>query len=83
MRLMQFQIDDMIKAALAEDINYIDVTTDYLVDEDKVNTAQYVAKAEGVLCGIEIALRVFTLLDPTATFEVTIQIGRASCRERV
>ena len=75
MRLMQFQIDDMIKAALAEDINYIDVTTDYLVDEDKVNTAQYVAKAEGVICGIEIALRVFTLLDPTATFEVLIHDG--------
>ena len=75
MRLMQFQIDDMIKSALAEDINYIDVTTDYLVDEDKVDTAQYVAKAEGVLCGIEIALRVFTLLDPTATFEVLIRDG--------
>ncbi|MBP3270833.1 MAG: carboxylating nicotinate-nucleotide diphosphorylase, partial [Ruminococcus sp.] len=75
MRLMQFQIDDMIKNALAEDINYIDVTTDYLVDEDKVDTAQYVAKAEGVLCGIDIALRVFTLLDPTAEFEVLIHDG--------
>lgn len=75
MRLMQFQIDDMIKTALAEDINYIDVTTDYLVDEDKTDTAQYVAKAEGVLCGIEIALRVFTLLDPTAQFEVLIHDG--------
>lgn len=75
MRLMQFQIDDMIKSALAEDINYIDVTTDYLVDEDKVDTAQYVAKAEGVLCGIDIALRVFTLLDPTASFEVLIHDG--------
>ena len=72
---MQFQIDDMIKNALAEDINYIDVTTDYLVDEDKIDTAQYVAKAEGVLCGIEIALRVFTLLDPTASFEVLIRDG--------
>lgn len=75
MRLMQFQIDDMIKTALAEDINYIDVTTDYLVDEDKINTAQYVAKASGVLCGIEIALRVFTLLDPTAKFEIFIRDG--------
>ncbi len=75
MRLMQFQIDDMIKAALAEDINYIDVTTDYLVDEDKIDTAQYVAKADGILCGIEMALRVFTLLDPAATFDVYIQDG--------
>lgn len=75
MRLMQFQIDDMIKSALAEDINYIDVTTDYLIPEDKINTARYVAKADGVLCGIEIALRVFTLLDPTASFEVLIKDG--------
>ena len=43
MRLMQFQIDDIIKAALLEDINYIDVTTDYLVDEDSVSTAKYVS----------------------------------------
>ena len=75
MRLMQFQIDDMIKSALLEDINYIDVTTDYLVDEEKINTAQYVAKADGVLCGIDIALRVFTLLDPSASFEVLIHDG--------
>lgn len=75
MRLMQFQIDDMIKSALAEDINYIDVTTDYLVSDEKVDTAQYVAKADGVLCGIDIALRVFTLLDESASFEVFIHDG--------
>ena len=34
MRLMQFQIDDIIKTALLEDINYIDVTKDYLVYEN-------------------------------------------------
>ncbi len=44
MRLMQFQIDDIIKTALLEDINYIDVTTDYLVDENSVSTAKYVFK---------------------------------------
>ena len=72
---MQFQIDDLIKTALNEDINYVDVTTDYLVDADKVSTARYVAKADGVLCGIDIAVRVFTLLDPTATAEVYINDG--------
>ena len=49
MKLMQFQIDDIIKTALAEDINYIDVTTDYLVDEVSVSTAKYVAKDDGIL----------------------------------
>lgn len=75
MTLMQFQIDDMIKTALAEDINYIDVTTDLLIGEDKTDTARYVAKASGVLCGIDIALRVFELLDPSASFKVFIHDG--------
>lgn len=75
MKLMQFQIDDIIKTALNEDINYIDVTTDYLVDDSAVAAAMYVAKDSGVLCGIDIALRVFTLLDDTASFEVFIRDG--------
>lgn len=75
MRLMQFQIDDIIKTALLEDINYVDVTTDYLVDDDRVSTARYVAKDSGILCGIDIALRVFTLLDENASFEVYIHDG--------
>lgn len=75
MMLMQFQIDDIIKNALNEDINYIDVTTDYLVDDSAVATAKYVAKDSGILCGIDVALRVFTLLDDTASFEVFIRDG--------
>lgn len=75
MTFMQFQIDDIIKNALAEDINYIDAATDNLIAEDKTDTAKYFAKAEGTLCGIEIALRVFTLLDPTASFKIYIHDG--------
>ncbi len=63
MILPQFYIDDLIKNAITEDINYIDVATDYLLDEDAVSEAYFVAKAEGVLCGAEIAMRVFELLD--------------------
>ncbi|WP_294408763.1 carboxylating nicotinate-nucleotide diphosphorylase [uncultured Ruminococcus sp.] len=75
MRLMQFQIDDIIKAALLEDINYVDVTTDYLVDEDAVSTAKYVAKDEGILCGIDVAMRVFQLLDENVKTEILIHDG--------
>ena len=63
MILPQFYIDDLIKNALAEDINYIDVATDYLLCEGAVSEAYFVAKADGVLCGAEIAMRVFELLD--------------------
>ena len=65
MLLPQFAVDDVIKTALAEDINYIDTTTDLMIPEESRSAAHFLAKAEGVLCGIDAALRVFTLLDPT------------------
>lgn len=65
MKLLAFTVDDIIKRALQEDINYIDVSTVYLFDEEARSDAYFVAKADGVLCGIDIALRVFELLDPT------------------
>ena len=63
MILPQFYIDDLIKNAITEDINYIDVATDYLLYEGAVSQAFFAAKADGVLCGAEIAMRVFELLD--------------------
>ena len=53
--------DNIIKTALLEDINYLDTTTDYLIDEEQEDTAKFLAKSDGVLCGIEIALRVFEI----------------------
>ena len=75
MKLPQLYIDDVIRRALAEDINYIDVTTDYLIPEDQVSTARFVAKDSGVLAGIEVAMRVFTLIDPEVAFELYIKDG--------
>ncbi|MBQ7115472.1 MAG: carboxylating nicotinate-nucleotide diphosphorylase [Clostridia bacterium] len=68
MILPQFYIDDLIKNAITEDINYIDVATDYLLSEEAETEAYFVAKAEGVLCGAEIAMRVFELLDDQFTY---------------
>ena len=63
--------DNIIKTALLEDINYLDTTTDYLIDEEQEDTAKFLAKSDGVLCGIEIALRVFEILQP-AGFEAKV-----------
>ncbi len=57
-------IDNIIKTALLEDINYLDSTTDYLIDENQENSARFLAKSDGVLCGIGVALRVFEILQP-------------------
>ena len=68
MILPQFYVDDVIKRAINEDINYIDVATDYLLDENEKSKAKFIAKADGVLCGIEVAMRVFALLDEEFTY---------------
>ena len=65
MILPQFYVDDLIKRALSEDINYIDTATDYLLSETDEGKAIFLAKADGVLCGLEVALRVFELIDPS------------------
>ncbi len=75
MALPQSYIDNIINTALAEDINYVDVTTDYLIGDDDTTEAYYIAKDEGVLCGIDIAKRVFEILDENIVFDIKIHDG--------
>ncbi len=75
MNLPQFYVDDIIKKAILEDINYVDVTTDYLINNDAETTAYFVSKDEGVVCGIDIAMRVFELLDQNVKYNVDKQDG--------
>ena len=70
MILPQFYVDEIIKRAILEDINYIDVATDYLLDENERSNAYFVSKADGVLAGADVAMRVFSLLDDS--FEYTL-----------
>ena len=70
MILPDFYIDELIKKAITEDINYIDVSSAYLFGDDDRTEAYFVSKADGVLCGIEVALRVFSLLDNTLEYKL-------------
>ena len=77
MMLLPFYVDDVIKTALTEDINYIDSTTDLLIDENDRSFAYFMAKADGVVCGMEVAARVFTLLDPFLEVKMMVEDGYA------
>lgn len=70
MKLPQMYVDGIITRALEEDIHYLDVSSDFLIPETQRNTAYFVAKADGVLCGLSVALRTFELLDDT--FQATV-----------
>ena len=63
MILNKIYLDNIIKTALLEDINYCDVTTDYLIPDSQMGRARFVSKAEGIVCGVGAAIRVFELLD--------------------
>ncbi len=76
MLLQNFYIDKIITTALEEDIHYVDVATDYLLDDSHTSQAYYVAKDDGILCGIEIAKRVFELVG--GSFEMDILIADGS-----
>lgn len=67
MKLNQFYIDDLIKRAINEDVEYVDVTTDYLIPDEQVDEAYFVAKESGVIAGLDVAMRVFEILDPGFT----------------
>ncbi|MDE7292963.1 MAG: carboxylating nicotinate-nucleotide diphosphorylase [Oscillospiraceae bacterium] len=77
MMLPEFYVDEVIKRALSEDINYIDMATDMLISEKDVCEAEFVAKATGILAGIDCALRVFTFIDSGVECEVFIRDGEA------
>lgn len=66
--LNHFYVDSIIKTAIEEDINYIDVSADMLIPSEQRNDSYFVSKDDGVLCGLDFAMRVFTLLDSTFTF---------------
>ncbi|MBQ9111905.1 MAG: carboxylating nicotinate-nucleotide diphosphorylase [Oscillospiraceae bacterium] len=75
MQLLQSYIDSIINTALEEDIHYVDVTTDYLLPDGHTSSAYYIAKAEGVVCGLDIAKRVFELVGGGVVFDAKMKDG--------
>ena len=67
--LMHFKIDPIILNALDEDITDVDVSTKILGSEDALATVELLAKQDGVLSGMTVFERVFTLLNDTVTID--------------
>lgn len=55
---------EALRRALAEDIGSGDVTTAAIVPENLTASGTVVAKADGIVAGIEVAKAVFALVDP-------------------
>lgn len=72
-----------IKAALKEDIGAGDATTLALVGPDILATGEIQAREECCVAGLNVALYILQLLDPTLTYEILIPNGAIAPKNSV
>ena len=68
-------VDDIIMRALKEDMPMGDLTTDSIIPSDAICSASLIAKEEGIIAGLDVFERVFTLLDPKIYIERYVNEG--------
>lgn len=60
---MKLNVEPLIISALREDITSEDVSTNCVMPGYKEGTVDLICKEDGVICGLQVFERVFTLLD--------------------
>jgi len=71
----EWDLEPLLRAALAEDVGAGDVTTLATVPADRQGEASIRAKAAGVICGLPVAARVFVLVEPRVRFTPEVAEG--------
>lgn len=74
---MRLQGDDIIMRALREDVTYEDVSTASVCPEPHAAEVELIAKADGVIAGLDVFRRTFELLDDACVFEAAVADGDA------
>lgn len=72
---MKLQADPLILQALQEDITGEDVTTNAILPEDCQGEAELLCKQDGIIAGLDIFARAFTLLDDKVWFDFFVKDG--------
>ncbi len=68
-------LQDAIDRALREDIGLGDITTECTVPTDLPGRGRFIAKANGILSGIDVAAQVMTTVDPSLEFVPSLGNG--------
>ena len=69
------QLTPIIQRALDEDLGDGDVTTLCTIPEDATLTGRFIAKADGIIAGLEVARLTFALIDERVRVDFTIRDG--------
>jgi len=73
--LYENQLNTLIDLALEEDIGSGDITSETLIPADLRAKTTLLAKADGVLAGIDLAKLVFIKVDPDLKFKTLLKDG--------
>lgn len=66
---MKLNADKFIMMALQEDISSEDVSTNAVMPDKRIGEVELICKQDGIICGLHIFERVFTLLDENVTIK--------------
>lgn len=72
---MKLQADPLILQALQEDITGEDVTTNAILPGDCQGEAELLCKQDGIIAGLDVFARAFTLLDDKVWFDFFVKDG--------
>ncbi|MCI8408965.1 MAG: carboxylating nicotinate-nucleotide diphosphorylase [Lachnospiraceae bacterium] len=72
---MKLNMDRWLLLALEEDITSEDITTNAIMRENKLGEAQLLCKQDGIIAGLDVFARVFTLLDENTKVKLFFQDG--------
>lgn len=72
---MLMNADEYILSALREDISSEDVTTNAVMRGYQKGEVELICKQDGILAGIDVFMRVFTLLDKDTEFDISVHDG--------
>ena len=72
---LKLNADPLIISALKEDITSEDVSTNSVMPEPKKGEVQLICKQDGIICGLPIFARVFTLLDENTVVDLKVKDG--------
>jgi nicotinate-nucleotide pyrophosphorylase (carboxylating) len=73
--LSNLYMDEIIRRVLKEDMPMGDITTDNLIEKDSVSRGRIIAKEPGIIAGLDMAERVFKVLDASVKFTRLVKDG--------
>ena len=72
---MKLNVDPLILGALKEDITSEDVSTNSVMSHPQAGEVDLICKQDGIICGLQVFERTFTLLDENTKVEFFVKDG--------